>query len=266
MFDIHLHILAGIDDGPADREESAAMLKLSASLGYERLVATPHLLEPLTDVYSDRISAELDWSRSAASNAGIELNSGFEVRLTPDLGRRLEQGEPITLAGSRTVLIELPFAGWPAFTDQAIFDVMSAGFRPLLAHPERYGAVMENPTLVHALHERGVLMQVTTGSLAGLFGRRSTDVAERLIRDGVVDVLASDAHSAGRRFVSVTEGLARAAEIVGPDRVRQLTRDNPLALISDQPLPPPSGGCPSDVAEPIWRVPLTRMRQLIPKR
>lgn len=242
------------------------MLSLAASLGYSTLVATPHLLEHLTESYSERVKAEHAWLSSKAVESGIEVKAGFEVRLTPDIGSRLESGEGITLGGSRTVLVELPFAGWPTFTDQALFDVLTAGFRPLLAHPERYAAVLDNPALINSLHERGVLMQITTGSLAGLFGKRSRDLAERFMRAGLVDILASDAHSAGRRFVSVVDGLARAEELVGPARVRQLTTDNPAALLANRPLEALVESQAEIPVENGWRQPFNRFRHLIPRR
>jgi protein-tyrosine phosphatase len=266
VLDLHLHILADVDDGPTDRDESEAMLRLAASLGYTELVATPHLKDPLTSPYAERVAEERAWLTSVADDLGITLRPGFEIRLAPDTARQLEAGDPITLAGSRTALVELPFAGWPVFTDQALFDIMTAGFRPLLAHPERYAAALDNPGLIYALYERGVLLQLTTGSLAGLFGKRSREVAEQFLTDGIVDVLASDAHSAGRRFVSVAEGIARAGELVGEERVAQLTGANPAALLADQPLPAPAAATPSTNGGPRWRQSLTRVRHFIPGR
>ncbi len=266
MLDLHLHILANVDDGPGDRDESEAMLRLASSIGFTHLVATPHLHEALASPYKDRVAEEQSWLSSIAEEVGITLKNGFEIRLSPDLGKRLESGEPVTLGGSRTVLVELPFAGWPTFTDQALFDVMTSGFRPLLAHPERYAAALDNPDLIYALHDRGVMMQLTTGSLAGLFGKRSREVAEQFLRDGIVEILASDAHSAGRRFVSVAEGIARAKELLGSERTQQLTVDNPRALLTGQPLPAPAIGYERTIGEPKWRQSLTRVKHLIPRR
>jgi protein-tyrosine phosphatase len=242
------------------------MIDLAAELGYSSLVATPHLLEPLNDAYDSIANSRLEELLQHATTRGLTLNRGYEVRLSPDIGRRLESGEPITLAGSRTVLVELPFSGWPLYTEHALFDILSAGFVPLLAHPERYEAAVEQPQRILDLHERGVLMQLTGGSLAGLFGKRARSLSEHLLRAGAVDVLASDAHSAGRRFVSVTEGLAHAERIAGAGRVRQLTVDNPRALLSDQPLPPSlarsSENEPSATRSNTWQ----RVRSFLPGR
>ena len=234
---MHIHLLANIDDGPPDLPGSIAMLDLASQLGYATIVTTPHLIGPLEDEYEYLAATRLKELSPHATTRGIELLSGFEVRLTPDIGRRLRSGEPITLAGSNVVLVELPFSGWPNFTEQALFDIVVAGFVPLLAHPERYEAAVEQPQRIIDLHSRGVLMQLTAGSLTGLFGKRAKELAERMLRAGLVEILASDAHSAGRRYMAVAEGFAHARRIVGPGRVRQLTSDNPMALLSGLSLP-----------------------------
>jgi protein-tyrosine phosphatase len=266
VLDLHTHLLHSIDDGPTDLQSSIEMIQLAAELGYTTLVATPHLLEVLDNAYDARVDERMRELEPHGSARGVSFHRGFEVRLTPDIGRRLQAGEPISLAGSRTVLVELPFSGWPIFTEHALFDVLASGFTPLLAHPERYEAAVEQPQRILDLHQRGVMIQVTTGSLAGLFGKRSRSLAEDLLRQGAVDVLASDAHSAGRRFVSVAEGLVRAKQIVGAERVRQLTVDNPTALLADRQLPPSAvtvnGDQPSRDRARSWNL----VRNVLPRR
>ncbi len=181
LIDLHLHILAGVDDGPTVSSESTEMLSLATSLGISTLVATPHLLQPLTDAYATHVAQVYEALQPQATASGITLLRGFEVRIDLDLAERLRSGEPITLAGTNTVLVELPFSGWPTYTDQVLFDVMAAGFRPLLAHPERYAAGMQNPDFLLALHDRGVLFQLTAGSISGLFGKGSRVLSELLL-------------------------------------------------------------------------------------
>ena len=240
LIDLHLHILPAVDDGPETGDESLEMLKLAASLGFTHLTATPHLHNRLGIAEKTHIDETFLTVRESAEALGLTLTSGFEVRIDPALPFWLEHGDPITLAGTKTVLVELPFSGWPTYTDQVLFDVMAAGFRPLLAHPERYSAGMQNPDLLLALHDRGVLFQLTAGSIRGLFGKGARVLSELLLREGAVDILASDAHSAGRRFVSVSEGISRATELVGAARVHELTYVNPAALLADIPTVPGS--------------------------
>jgi protein-tyrosine phosphatase len=264
LIDLHLHLLPSVDDGAQDLAETVAMAELARSLGYTKLVATPHLQSRLDPTYAAHIAAAWDKASQPVNATGIELARGFEIRIDPLLPAWLEAGDQISLAGSQTLLVELPFAGWPIYTERTLFDVMSAGYRVLLAHPERYSAAMDDPSLLAVLHDRGVLFQVTTGSLAGLFGRPARSLAERLLREGKVDVLASDAHSAGRRFVSVSDGLAIARSLVGERRVRELVEVNPQAILNDEEIVSADqtvSGRPS-----TERSRLARVRQLLPRR
>ena len=188
------------------------------------------------------------------------MKYGYEIQLAPDLPRRLANGEQSTLAGSETVLVELPFAGWPNFAEQTLFDLQALGVRVLLAHPERYSAVQADIAKVLDLVDRGVMLQVTTGSLAGLFGKSAQRIAEELLQEDAATVLASDAHSAGQRFVSVADGLKRAEQLIGGGRTRQLVADNPRALLANGPLPSPATISESSSAERPWKKVLGRFR------
>lgn len=239
MIDIHLHLLPAVDDGAASIDVSVEMLHKAEAFGFASLVATPHLSGRLTPAYETKVRDALIQVRDHAKDTPVAIELGYEILLSPDLPSRLQAGERSRLADSTSVLIELPFAGWPLYTESVLFDVQTLGFVPLLAHPERYQAVQEDPRKALELAERGIAMQVTLGSVAGLFGKHALRVAELLLREGAATVLASDAHSAGQRFVSVGDGLRRAEAIVGPDRLRQLVFDNPKALLESRHLPPP---------------------------
>ena len=239
MIDLHLHLLPAIDDGAQSIDVSRAMIERARDVGFDTLVTTPHLDGPLTGAYRARVAEA--WSEVApiAAASGIQVGQGYEIKLSPDLPHRLERGEPATLAGGRAVLVELPFVGWPNYTEQSLFDLQSAGFRPVLAHPERYVDAHRDVDRLVQLAEGGVAMQVTFASLAGVFGKQVQQVAEELLRRNATTVLATDAHSAGQRFELVEKGLAHARALIGFARVEQLTEDNPRALLRDEPLPNP---------------------------
>lgn len=262
MIDLHIHLLPAVDDGAASLEVSLAMLELARSHGFARLVATPHLDGPLSRSYAERVGAALSAVRSLAAlhNVPISIDLGYEIQLSPDLPARLSAGETSTLAGSRTVLVELPFAGWPNFTEQTLFSIQTLGFRPLLAHPERYAAVQSDVARAIDLAERGIGLQVTLGSLVGLFGKPAQRIAEQLLKQDVVTVLATDAHSAGQRFVSAGDGLERAERLIGAARTRQLVVENPAALLENRQLPTPAAIPPSADGERHWQKVLARFR------
>ena len=159
--------------------------------------------------------------------------------MSPDLPKRLQQGEMITLGQSRAVLVDLPFLIWPHFVDRTLFEVQTSGFQPVLAQPERYPHVQKEPRIGLRLAERGIVLQVTIGSFSGVFGKRPKRTAELLLRLGAVHLVATDAHSAGHRMAAVPAGLRRLEELVGRDRLDQLTRTAPLALMTDATRPEP---------------------------
>ncbi len=211
MIDLHLHLLPGIDDGSQTMDETRAMLKSYATMGFTRLVATPHLMEPLTPDYYRQALRLLVKVRPVAAEFGIQVDLGFEHLLESDTAARLQDGEPSTLANTRAVLVELPFVGWPQHTGTALFNLRSAGYRPVLAHPERYIDAQKNPDLVLDAALQGAVIQITTGSLAGLYGKESARLAQSLLRDsidrGFPVLFATDAHSNGSRLTSVPSGM-----------------------------------------------------------
>ena len=257
MIDLHLHLLSDVDDGAASMAVTEAMLDRAQRWGFHTLVATPHLVGPLTGAYQSHIDGVLAETQGLAETRQIEVLLGYEVVLTPELPRRLAAGEPITLAGSRAVLVELPIAAWPNHAETTMFALQTAGYRPILAHPERYMTLRDDPDRAIELAERGVMLQVTIGSLAGLFGKRVQHAAETWLRAGAVDLVATDAHSAGHRLSAVPEGLAQLERIIGSAEVRRVTEDVPAALLRDAPLPARVAESKNAISR--WPTPLARM-------
>jgi protein-tyrosine phosphatase len=243
VIDLHLHLLPGVDDGASSLEESNAMLGTLSSMGFDRLILTPHLMEPLSDEFRHSVLAAMNTVAPLAEERGIGLALGYEHLLSPDLARRLRNGEPSTLAGSSGVLVELPFMHWPADTAHNLFTLREAGYKPVLAHPERYQDAVRNPQLLLDAIEHGAVPQITTGSLVGLYGADSQRlsryvVAECLGRD-LPFILSSDAHSNGRRLTSVADGLGwlRSTLELGELIVTWAADIVPTQLVSDLPLP-----------------------------
>jgi protein-tyrosine phosphatase len=235
--DLHLHILPNVDDGPSRLEESEAMLRFFAQMGVKRLAATPHLHGALDEREREIVERGLAAVAPLALDYGIAITPAFEVLLTPDVPRRLADGEPIGYLGTNAVLVELPFEFWPEQSESIIFEIQTVEFQPVLAHPERYVAAQQDPRKVLELGERGVIMQVTYASLAGVNGRSARSLGEQIIRECPRVILATDAHGNGTRLRAFDAGLARATEIVGPVRAAQLAAANPASILSNQPFP-----------------------------
>lgn len=235
--DLHLHLLPNVDDGPSRLDECDAMLRFFAQLGVKRLATTPHLHGPLDERQRRLVESGLGAISPMLTNYGVSVTPGFEVLLTPDVPQRLADGEPIGYAGTNAVLVELPFEFWPEQSAETIFEIQTVEFQPVLAHPERYVAAQHDPRKVMELGERGVIMQVTYASLAGVNGRSARSLGEQIIRDCPRVILATDAHGNGTRLRSFEAGLSRATEVVGPVRAAQMAASNPASILANQPFP-----------------------------
>lgn len=256
VIDMHAHILPSIDDGAANLDVSVEMLDAAAGMGFRTIVATPHLTEPLTPAYAVAVREAFRQVEGHAGQREIELLTGFEVRLTPDLPLRLRQGEPVTLGQGRVVLVDLPFFDWPPNVETTLFEVQTAGFLPILAHPERYPTIQEDPALGARLAERGIALQVTIGSFSGVFGKQARRAAEELLALRAVHLVATDAHSAGHRMAAVPEGLRRLENLAGDHNVQHLTLHGPDALLRQGVLQEPITPLlkPAGRLRKIWRL------------
>ena len=240
--DLHAHILPGVDDGPEALEGSLALARAAVAAGTDLMVATPHVNESRF-IEPGAIPAAVEALAGHLADAGIdlELQAGAEIALPRVLDLDDEDLRALALGHSRCVLLESPFA--PAGTFEVlIHEVLARGHPVLLAHPERCPAFQREPARLAALVEAGVHVQITAGALTGRFGTRVREVALRLLRDGLVHVVASDAHDDVRRPPGLTAGLAAAeAEIPGlAMRRRWLSEAAPAALLTDTPVPEPT--------------------------
>ena len=236
MIDLHLHILPGLDDGPATLGESVALARASVADGVRIAAATPHVRDdyPTTADAMEQGVADL---RAALREADVPLDvrPGAEVALDR-LGvlsaaelRRLRLG-----GETRYVLVEFPYYGWPLSLAADVAALGAGGMTAVLAHPERNGDVQADPERLREVVEQGALVQLTAASLDGRLGRRSRAAAFELLERSLAHLLASDAHGPEVRDA----GLASAANALGDESVaRWLTADVPDAMLADEPLP-----------------------------
>lgn len=237
--DLHIHLLPGIDDGARNAAMSASMLDRLANNGVTRVIATPHLMEPLTPEYYREALESLEVVRPLAEARGITVELGFEHMLASDTAARLVAGEPSTLAGSKSVLVELPFSNWPANTGQALHDLRAEGYRCILAHPERYAAVHDRLDMIVDVALQGAVPQLTGGSFVGVYGKDVSRLVRQLLDDALARdypiVLASDAHSDGSRLVLAHQGHEWIAQHVphGKLVVEWASDHVPTTLLAD---------------------------------
>ena len=241
MIDLHCHILPGIDDGAKSLEEAVEMCRMAAAEGCRTMIATPHQRRG-TWWNGDRESI-VGLARALPAALGSELRVlvGGEVHVDSELlaeVERLPGGGILTLAGSRYLLIEFDTQGRAGEAIHLVHELVVAGWRPIVAHPELIPWLSGDLDLVKRLVALGALVQVTAMSVTGDFGRGPMAETHTLIDEGLVHFVASDCHGVQRR----PPGLRRACRTIagrwGAEAARRLTSDNPRAVVQNRPLSP----------------------------
>lgn len=193
--DMHAHLLPGIDDGAPNLETSLQMLQKMAALGYQRVVATPHVYKEFYPNTSTVIKEKLAELQKAAQQAQIPLkiDAAAEYFLDSHFEQLLANDDILPLPGN-FVLVEMSFIdSYPSFR-QVIFDLQLKGYRPVLAHPERYAYLCNDTRELSRIVDAGCRLQVNLLSLSGHYGPMARTAAEKMIKKGLVSMLGTDAH------------------------------------------------------------------------
>lgn len=258
MIDLHCHILPGIDDGASDLATAIEMAAMAAADGITVTACTPHIMPGVYDNEPTTIRAHVDeLSRAlAAADVALELVVGSDAHMRPEFAAALDQGRILALNDSRYVLFEPPHHVAPPRLEECLFAIQVAGYVPILTHPERLSWIETRYPLVAQLAKSGTWMQVTAGSLTGRFGKRPKYWAERMLGEGLVHILATDAHNCTSRPPLLSQARELAAKLVGEEESIHLVQTRPAGVLSD--VDPATLPAPMAVAEPrrrttVWR-------------
>jgi protein-tyrosine phosphatase len=235
VIDLHCHILPNIDDGAKDLETALAMAAMAVDDGIVTVVCTPHILPGVYANTADGIAAAVGALSDALAEASIPLHltTGADVHMAPNLLAEIRAGRVPTVSGSRYLLLEPPHHVLPPGFEDFAFGLAAGGIVPILTHPERLGWIESHYDLIKRLVARGVLMQLTAGSVLGKFGSRARYWAERMLDEGIVDLLATDAHNVGRRPPRLSEARDRVEQRCGEERATRLVLTNPLHVLKN---------------------------------
>jgi len=196
MVDIHCHILPLVDDGPASVEHALELAEQAVAEGVSRIIATPHLYHPQFETEDVDVQLTVDEFNVLLKQRDIPLTvyPGHEIRLIGELMEALEAGQALTLNDSRYILIEFPSSGIPSYARQVFAELISDGYIPVVAHPEKNKVIIQNPSLLFELISNGAISQVTCASLIGKYGKDVQRFAIALLENGLAHLVASDAH------------------------------------------------------------------------
>jgi len=193
--DLHSHLIPGIDDGSKNMKESLKLLKGLTNLGFEKVITTPHIMNDCYKNSRENIMYGLYALREEAEKNGIEtkVEAAAEYYLDDGFYAHLEAGDILTV-GDNYLLFETSYVAKPLQFEEMVFAIASAGYKPILAHPERYRYITDNEKTYKNMKELGLFFQVNSNSFGGHYGKDAQKKAEYLNKEGMIDFLGSDIH------------------------------------------------------------------------
>jgi protein-tyrosine phosphatase len=236
LIDLHSHILPSVDDGAKSLDEAMEMARMAVDDGIQVMACTPHFMPGLYDNDSTDIRHRVAHLNQAFMDQGIDLALvlGGDAHIRPDFVACLQDGRIPTLHNSRYVLFEPPHTVMPQRMDELLYNIQIAGFVPILTHPERLKWIEQSYQTFVDLAKKGVWMQITCGSLAGRFGKRSQYWAQRMLAEGLVSILATDTHNTRSRPPLMAEARELVAKEVGPEEADNLVLTRPVCVLENR--------------------------------
>jgi len=212
--DMHSHILPGIDDGSPDVATSLRFVKSLQELGFEQLICSPHIYKELYPNTIETISAAKAILQDAMNkaNVSLKLSAGAEYMIDQDFSLEDE----LCSLDQQHLLVEMSYLNESPGISQTIFDIEIKGFRPILAHPERYTFYFKDRSRLKRFKEKGCMLQMNLLSILGYYGRDVKQLAESLLREKMYDFAGTDLHH-DKHLITLTEGIqsGRLFEAIG---------------------------------------------------
>lgn len=235
MIDLHCHMLPGIDDGAPDLDTALAMARIAVADGIVTTACTPHIYSGLYDNTAATIRQAVSefQLRLQEANIPLEVTDGADVHMARDLVTGLREQRIPSLHGSRYFLLEPPHHVLPPGLEASVFELVAAGFIPVITHPERLHWIGDHAEVFSRLVQQGAWLQVTAGSLTGRFGSAARYWAEYFLDEGLVHLLATDAHGTKGRPPLLAEGREAAERWVGKEEAWHLVETRPKGIVDD---------------------------------
>lgn len=233
MFDMHCHILPQVDDGSKSWRMSVHMLRQAVGEGIRVIFATPHCYPEYWDYDPIELQEKLLLLQELICQyqIPIELYLGSEVRWCSSVPEWLSQGKCLTMADTNYVLVEFSVKDSLFHIEDGLQTLIAAGYRPIIAHIERYESLRQAISQIQAWVNAGVVVQCNASSLAGADGMRMSTFAHKLMKQGLVHLIGTDAHSDKWRKPELRSCLSVLEKKYGVDLVEELMIENPQRLL-----------------------------------
>ena len=236
MIDFHTHILPNIDDGSKSVEETFNLIKEAESVGFDSIISTSHYIE---NYYESPVEERQEWINALSGalqkeNINVNLYLGNEVYFSENIIKLLNENKITTINNSKYILFEFAMNVKPINVYDVIYEMLQNNIIPILAHPERYRFIHQDPSLIYELLDTGVLMQLNLASIIGWYGEKAEILAKKFLESNMISFLGTDVHKQNTIYPKIPEILERIEEIIGKEKLDELTTINPKKVLQNE--------------------------------
>ena len=232
LFDIHCHVIPGVDDGASGLEESVWMLRKQYEDGVRCVIATPHFRYDMFEPSEKLVREQFERTRAEAEKIGIRLFLGCELHSSMDMVDCLRAGKRRTMAGSRYVLLEFGNQDEQSYMRERVQALIIAGYTPIIAHAERYKNFRKGTDFARELRGMGARIQCNTDSITGRDGGGIRRFCRSLAEEDLIDFVGSDGHDRKKRIPALDDCFRHLEKTYGIDYARRLFTENPLQIFA----------------------------------
>ena len=236
LYDIHCHIVPGVDDGATDIEETRKLLQMEYDQGVRTIITTPHFRFRMFETPVERIKQQFQMVEKAAAEIAPDLQvySGCEFHANMEMLPMLREQRVMTMAGSRYVLTEFSHNSEENYILERLNALLSGGYKPIVAHIERYEATRTSLDFVEELVGMGAYMQINADSITGKDGFFTRRYCNKVMKSGLLHFVGSDCHNSTRRISRIGEAYNRVTAKFGQDYADELFIHNPAQIIKNR--------------------------------
>lgn len=238
IYDIHCHIVPGVDDGAKDLKTSVRMLQKEYDDGVRNIIATPHFRYDMFEPSLEQVKKQFLRVRKAAAEIGedgIQMYLGCELHSSMDMTDCLKKGERLTMSGSRYVLTEFRTSDEKSYIRERVQALIRKGYYPIIAHVERYHSVVKNGLdFIDELRDMGAYIQMNADSIIGEDGFMIKRFCKKVIKEEMLDFVGSDGHDLARRTPHIGKCYDKIEKMMGTDYADMIFISNPECIINNE--------------------------------
>ena len=236
MIDFHTHILPNIDHGSRSIDETFHLIREAKEAGFDGIISTSHYME---EYYETNAKEREVWINAIGENVeakkiGIDLFLGSEIYISNDMIELLENQKASTINNTSYVLFELPMNSEPLNLNDVLYSLLEYKLVPVIAHPERYELIQDEPNIAIDWIEQGALLQCNYASVIGRYGMKAKETLYKLLDANAVHFLGTDNHRAGSIYTRMDDILSEYKRKIGKEKLYELSEINPRSIINDE--------------------------------